>query len=375
MNLNLVRDEGGCQLLTFEGCLAPAGADTSCWYWNHGFEVEQLRLSSEREASIEQSMALPASPFNTERLPAGTGEIYLALHPPAKQSLRSISFQYPLKLIAPDPHQSTEDKHVTVVFLLTYGGGLVGGDKINLKVELEDHTRLTLLTQGSTKIFKSPTRNVVSGQILDVKIGAGAALCYLPDPTQPFSESVYEQKQTFYVDQSGNSNLLMLDWVSEGRRARGESWTLWSWRGRNEVRLFDPRTKGKLLLRDALSLTEESSSGTGLQQKTNELGIFGTLVIYGTVFAQLGHFFMDQFKSLPRIGGKNFGDDTQSKASASHSQHHNDVLWTAAQHRGFVLVKFGAKEIDSARRWLHDLLKADGTVEKHFGHQALLCLR
>lgn len=316
-------------------------------------------------------MALPASPFSTTtRLPPGTGHVYLARH-----GLQTVSFQYPLKLIAPDRHISSKEQHVTVVFLLTYGGGLVGGDKINLKIELEDNTLLSLLTQGSTKIFKSPNKQVVSGQVLDVKIGAGAALCYLPDPNQPFAESVYEQKQTFYVDKSGKSSLLMLDWVSEGRRARGESWTLWGWKGRNEVRAFDESSRGKLLLRDALSLSDGDVAGAGLLQKTDTLGIFGTLIIYGPTFANLGRFFTDHFNSQPRIGAKNFAE--ADKAAERHVQTvpHPDVLWTAASNRGFVLVKFGAKEIDSARNWLGDLLKQEGTVEKHFGHQALLCLR
>lgn len=260
---------------------------------------------------------------------------------------------------------------MTVVFLLSYGGGLVGGDKINLKVTLEDDTRLVLLTQGSTKIFKAPARAVASGQTLDVKIGAGAALCYLPDPTQPFAESMYEQKQTFYVDSTGKSSLLMLDWVTEGRKARGESWTLWGWKGRNEVREFDQTSKGRLLIRDAVTLTDSSLGGIGLTDKTNDLGIFGTLIVYGPLFASLGHFFMECFKGQPRIGAKDFSGD--SKPDPRHLD--DGLLWTAAAVRGFVLVKFGAKELDGARQWLGELLRQEGTVEKHFGHQALLCLR
>jgi urease accessory protein len=316
-------------------------------------------------------MALPRSPFATAPTPAGTGNLQLALLPPDRQSLKAVNFQYPLKLISPDPHRASDEKHVTVVFLLTYGGGLVGGDKINLKVELEDHTRLVLLTQGSTKIFKSPNRSVVTGQVLDVKVGEGAALCYLPDPTQPFAESVYEQKQTFYVDSIGKSSLLVLDWVSEGRKARGESWTLWGWKGRNEVRAFDDSPRGKLLLRDAVTLTNTGLGGVGLTDKANGMGIFGTLIIYGPLFSQLSEAFIQRFKSQPRLGAKGFSGDAEP-----NTIHVDDgLLWTAAQLRGFVLVKFGAKDLDGARQWLGGLLKQDGTVEKYFGHQALLCLR
>jgi urease accessory protein len=316
-------------------------------------------------------MELPQSPFTTVSAPPGAGSIRLIRLPPDQQSLQTVTFQYPLKLISPDPHRAVDEGHVTVIFLLTYGGGLVGGDKINLKAELDDHTRLVLLTQGSTKIFKSPNRAVITGQVLDVKVGAGAALCYLPDPTQPFEESIYEQKQTFYVDSTGKSNLLVLDWVSEGRRARGESWTLWGWKGRNEVRAFDNSSKGRLLLRDAVTLTDTSLGNVGLIEKTNGMGIFGTLIIYGPLFLRLGQFFLDSFKAQPRIGAKDFSGDAKPVPQPVY----DGLLWTAANVRGFVLVKFGARDLDNARQWLGGLLKQEGTVEKHFGHQALLCLR
>ncbi|OQU94395.1 hypothetical protein CLAIMM_00754 [Cladophialophora immunda] len=328
-------------------------------------------------------MSLPISPFAASASVAGSGEIILALLPPARQVLSRCTYQYPLKLIAPDPHHSSEEKHVTVVFLLTYGGGLVGGDQISLKVDLQDATRLVLVTQGSTKIFKSPQRSVVSRQILDVRIGSHASLCYLPDPTQPFAESVYEQKQTFYVQPDATSSLLMLDWVSEGRRARGESWTLWSWKGRNEVREFDERSKGRLLLRDAVMLHDDGLGSTGLLDKSNNMGIFGTLIIHGPIFSKLGDFFMQEFTSQPRIGAKNWTSNdgiAQGKAvdqieQASQHEKQDGILWTAAKTRGFVLVKFGAKEVDGAKRWLGRLLRHEGTVERSFGHQALICLK
>lgn len=331
-------------------------------------------------------MSLPKSVFATSKSTPGNGEIVLALFPPGRQILQSCTYQYPLKLIAPDPHKVGDEQHVTVAFLLTYGGGLVGGDQISLKVDLQDATRLVLLTQGSTKIFKSPSRTVVSKQNLDVRIGVAAALCYLPDPTQPFAESVYEQKQNFYVDPGGKSSLLMLDWVSEGRRARGESWNLWSWKGRNEVREFDERSRGRLLLRDAVMLHEDELGTTGLVDKSNNLGIFGTLIVYGALFEKLGGFLIQQFAKHPRIGAKNWTqndhmnaeqvDSVRKGAELSKQREQEDgLLWTAAQVRGFVLVKFGARELDGARRWLGGMLKQEGTVEKEFGHQALLCLR
>lgn len=335
-------------------------------------------------------MSLPSSPFATSSSVPGEGVIELGLLAPSRQVIAALTYQYPLKLISPDPHRAPnqEQSPVTVVFLLTYGGGLVGGDRIKLRVDLADQTKLVLLTQGSTKIFKSPSRSVVSGQTLSVALGRGAALCYLPDPTQPFGESLYEQHQTFHLDPKCSSSLCVLDWVSEGRRARGESWTLHSWKGRNEVRelVRGSNAQGRLLLRDTVMLSDNQQAGQedGLLEKTNNMGVFGMLILRGPIFKQLGEYFSDEFLSQPRIGAKNWTrDGVEEKRSPERlrgderrrQEQEDGLLWTVSHVRGFVLVKFGAREVDGARRWLGAMIRHEGSVEKEFGHQALFCLR
>ena len=300
----------------------------------------------------------------------GYGEINLTALTANKQVLSTLFYQYPLKLIAPVPHISPAEKPVTVLFLLTYGGGLLGDDKINVKMTLNDYTRLAILTQGSTKIFKSPNATAVSQQVLRVKIGKGASLCYIPDPTQPFKASAYEQCQIFYVDPAGSSSLLVLDWVNEGRRSRGESWALSSWKGRNEIRQFNDSSQGRLLFRDSLMLYEDDL-GADLAQKTNSMGVFGTLIVYGPIFHKLGEFIIQEFAAQPRVGAKVW--DLSGERQAPKND--DDVLWTAANVRGFVVLKFGSSEVDKARNWLGSLLRRQGTVEEEFGNQSLMCLR
>jgi urease accessory protein len=165
----------------------------------------------------------------------------------------------------------------------------------------------------------------------------------------------------------------MLDWVSEGRRALGESWTLWSWKGRNEVREYDEQGSGRLLLRDAVMLHEDDLGSTSLIDKSNNMGVFGTLIVYGPLLRDLAEFLINEFTSQPRIGAKNWTNDAATQVEQGKQA--EGLLWTAAKVRGFVLVKFGAEDLDRARHWLGGLLKQEGTVEKLFGHQALMCLR
>ena len=330
------------------------------------------------------------SPFTVSNTVPGEGVIRLSLLLPRKQVLTTLSYQYPLKLIALDPHNAPNEQQdpVTVVFLLTYGGGLVGGDTIKLHVHLADQTKLVLLTQGTTKIFKSPSRDVTSGQTLRVEVGKGAALCYLPDPTQPFADSVYEQQQTFYLDPESSSSLCVLDWVSEGRRARGESWSFHSWKGKNEVKelVSGSDAQGRLLLRDSVMLSDNHQAGHGnaLLERTSGMGVFGTLILYGPVFRVLGEYFLNEFSNQPRVGAKNWTTDGSQKDITTEGVIRDQrcqqelaagLLWTVARFRGFVLVKFGAREVDGARRWLGAIIRQEGGVEREFGHQALFCLR
>lgn len=204
-------------------------------------------------------MALPISPFlSTASLP-GHGIIHLSLLPPSTPSFSTIAYTYPLKLVPSTPHilshppssappsssssipssnplpPPIQPTSVPLLFLLTYGGGLLPPDTINITLYLDASTRLTIATQGSTKIFPSPPAmpTACATQTLTAHLGKHAALWLGPDPTQPFRGSRYRQKQVFHLDEG--ASLGVLDWVSEGRRARGESWAAAEWRGGNEV--------------------------------------------------------------------------------------------------------------------------------------------
>lgn len=75
------------------------------------------------------------------RIHAGDGQIAVALHA-NKSVLSKLSSAYPLKLLSPSNQDAT-----AIVYLLTYGGGLVGGDEVNLRVDIGPGARLILLSQ------------------------------------------------------------------------------------------------------------------------------------------------------------------------------------------------------------------------------------
>ncbi|KAK5167673.1 uncharacterized protein LTR77_007372 [Saxophila tyrrhenica] len=330
-----------------------------------------------------------SNPFLSPKAHPGDGTIHLALLPPSTPRLRTLNYQYPLKLVSPAPSRAGDDL-VHTVYLLTYGGGLVAGDTIDLKVDVERKTKLVLLTQGSTKLFKSLDRDLVSKQCMTVNLDPGAALCYLPDPVQPFEQSCFEQQQIYNVtiptaEETQTGSLCVLDWVSNGRPANGENWSFFHYRSKNEVFLRQSDGKQRLLLRDSVLLDDREDDGS-IAARMDDLAVFGTLIIYGPFFRRLGQFFMDEFKALPRIGGRKWdsGSDSGEEEAGPHilrrlerqrREAEDRVLWSAADVRGCVVVKLGAREVEGGRKWLRDMLTEEGSVREQFGERALLCLR
>jgi urease accessory protein len=311
------------------------------------------------------TMALPQKPQ------PGTGQLEVHAFC-GSSSISALSCTYPLKLVSP-PSRPTD--HAVLVFMMSYGGGLVAGDCVDLNIRVRPKSRLALLTQGSTKVYKTPSKSIRSHQNLTVKVEEGAALLLLPDPVQPFKDSSYEQCQIFHVHHS-LSSILVLDWVSEGRTARGEAWEFFGWKGRNEIwSLPDPDkgTKKKLLIRDSMVLDETSSTKRSYSDEMDDLGVFGTLIIRGPLFRALGDFFLAEFSRLPRIranGKPHEQIDLRSSESVESVK-----TWSATSVRGSVIVKFGSRDVDVARRWLRDMLLRDGTVGREFGESSLLCLQ
>src|SRR3954449_6666028 len=104
------------------------------------------------------------SPFAPSTSLPGHGHISVYLLPPATPHLTTLSYAYPLKLISP----SLPSQKAVLIFLLRYGVPLGSGDAITVSADVLADARLALVTQGSTKIFKARSLDVVSTQTLNV---------------------------------------------------------------------------------------------------------------------------------------------------------------------------------------------------------------
>jgi urease accessory protein len=118
-------------------------------------------------------------------------------------------------------------------------------------------------------------------------------------------------------------------------------------------------------------------------ERMDGYSVFGTLIIRGPLFASLSSFFLAEFEALPRIGDRTSSESAKSgptlreKWRIRRQQHEKEdgLIWTVANVRGFVLVKFASREVEGSRNWLKDMLKEEGSLMKLFGERALLCLK
>lgn len=190
----------------------------------------------------------------------GAGQLFLSASGNSQAQFTHLSGTYPLKLLAPTPLPS-QPSNLRVCYMLAYGGGLVAGDTISLQVHIGTGSRLILLTQGSTKVFKNRMgiRPLAHGSAEDSTIGdhpappvtkqrllvtldPGSLLLLLPDPIQPFKSSSYIQSQRFVLppvsDDIPPASILVLDWFTSGRNAGKkfqEEWEFELYSSMNEV--------------------------------------------------------------------------------------------------------------------------------------------
>ncbi len=173
-----------------------------------------------------------------------------------------------------------------------HGGGLLAGDVVELAVEVGPGAVATVGTQADTRVYRSEGPRAV--QRVTARLGAGAALGHLPEPTRCFAGARYRQEQRF--DLEPGASLLLLDALTPGRSARGERWAFDEYLTRNEVHLG-----GRLVLRDALRLLP--GEGPGVAHRMRSFELLATVVALGPAFAHAARAILERVGALAVEGG------------------------------------------------------------------------
>ena len=192
----------------------------------------------------------------------GTGELQFENVRGATVLTRSVATS-PLRLLNPRNSGTS-----AWAYLATYGGGLVGGDSLDIDVGVGPGATALLATQASTKVYRS---GLAAHQRLHARAADDSLLVLLPDPVTAFARSRYTQEQ--HLELGSTASLVLVDWLTAGRMAFGERWQFDGYTNRTFVRRGD-----RLVLHDAISLAPEDGSVAGRMGRFNCLA---TVVMTG----------------------------------------------------------------------------------------------
>jgi urease accessory protein len=151
--------------------------------------------------------------------------------------------------------------------LLHTAGGLVGGDQLQLQVELAAGSR-------ALRRSRRHPQGSWAAQRLHVRQAAGSDLEWLPQELVLYADALYEQ--TLQVELAAGASFLGVEVVRLGRSAAGENLGEGCWRSRTEIRRLATASQGERWeLVDRLQL-----SGEALHAEHGMAGqpVFGSLV-------------------------------------------------------------------------------------------------
>ncbi len=130
--------------------------------------------------------------------------------------LRVVGQEPPLKVVRAFPQPGGG----TLVHLHNLSGGVLGGDRLAVKVQVEPAAVVQLTTTSATRLYRSRSGLKEACQTTEIRVGEAGLLEYLPDPLIPFAGSFYRQTTT--IDLAGGAGLMWWETVAPGREAMGE---------------------------------------------------------------------------------------------------------------------------------------------------------
>lgn len=226
----------------------------------------------------------PALEYYARPAQSGYGQIELTQIQNQTQITRSLARQ-PLKLLAPKTNSPA-----AFIYATTLGGGLVAGDQIYLDLQAHENTTTFLTTQSATKVYRS-TSNQITRQSISATLHHNSLLINWPDPIICFEQANYEQHQTFNLHTT--ANLVVVDWQTSGRRARGERWAFSRYQSRNEIYIDN-----RQVLYDATRL-DRSEAPLDTPFRAGRFECLATVILIGSALTQTIDHIQAQIESEP----------------------------------------------------------------------------
>ena len=240
----------------------------------------------------------------------------------------------PMKLLTPISRGKSAWAYTS-----SFGGGLVAGDRTQLSVTVSGGARCFLSTQSSTKVYRNPAA-LPCDHSTRAEVKDDSLLVFAPEPVQAFADSHYSQRQEFHL--AANAGLVLLDWFSAGRTARGERWAFKHLESRNDVFIA-----GERALVDPILLNSDE-----LAERMGRFNCLATLLLIGPAMKLAAEGLLQQIAARP----------IEKRAALTCS---------ASPVCGGALLRVAGEEVESVRRelgghltFLHDILGDDPWARK-----------
>lgn len=243
-------------------------------------------------------------------------EVEMVFHQSAVTSAAASS---PMKLLTPVARGQS-----VWAYTSSFGGGLVAGDQTQLGIKISDGARCFFGTQSSTKVYRNPAARPCDHSTR-AEVKNNSLLVFAPEPVQAFADSHYSQRQEFHL--APNAGLVLLDWFSAGRTARGERWAFKHLASRNDVFIG-----GERALVDSILLSSEE-----LAAQMGRFNCLATLLFIGPPLQTASATLLQQI--------------------AAHSvEKRATLVCSASPVRDGVLLRLAGEEVEAVRRALHNQL-------------------
>ena len=189
----------------------------------------------------------------------GHGSV-VARHEGGRTVLSKVHATSPLRFLRP----TFPGTRAATVCLLTFGGGLVDGDAIDVDLRVEAGATLVVFTQATTKAFRGSSRQTIRADVQ-------GTLVFLPDPVACFAGSRFRQRVDITLH--GEGSAVTLDGFTSGRAAFGDRWAFDGLDLATTVRRDDA-----ILVRDALRLDRDDGS---IAARLERFEAFATVLAVG----------------------------------------------------------------------------------------------
>jgi urease accessory protein len=173
----------------------------------------------------------------------------------------------PLQALRPH-YLDTALPDMAFLTIATPSGGVLQGDRLDLRLRLGNGARLHLDTQGATRLYRAPA--AAAEQETAITLETGSYLEYLPDPYIPYAGSRFRVRTECIV--ADDATLILTEVVTAGREAHGERHVFDSF----QSRLLISRPDGQLVAMDALELEPRETIGAP--------GRLGGYAVVGSMF-------------------------------------------------------------------------------------------